>query len=188
MFRVFPVDPSSKPTFAQNFGAHRGVDIFAPKGALVLAVDDGEVRADTDPKGGNVLYLRATDATVYYYAHLSGYVGGFPRTVSKGDPIGRVGDTGNAAGKGAHLHIEVHPNGGAQSVDPFPLLMPVAPSGSMRLPVPVAPLPPNPLGQPEKKKRAAEPPGLWFWAWGLLLRSHTRSHARREAQQPMGDA
>ena len=171
--RVFPVDAPAHPQFADAFGSHRGTDIFAPAGSLVLAVDDGEARSDIDPKGGQVVYLKATDGTVYYYAHLQDYRGTYPRSVFMGQELGTVGTTGDAQGKDPHLHFEVHPNGAAQSVDPYPLLLDVAPGGALKLPVPVMPLPPNPL-QPVKKKPQAEPlPGLWFWAWGRLLALHT---------------
>lgn len=123
--RVFPVDPSARPQFADAFGSHRGTDIFAAVGSALLAVDDGDARAAEDPKGGNVVYLRADDGTVYYYAHLSSYAGQFPRRVAAGEALGAVGTSGNAFGKTPHLHFEVHPNGG-DAVDPFPLLVAVA--------------------------------------------------------------
>ena len=143
--RVFPVASSGRPSFADAFGAHRGTDIFAPRGTPVLAVDDGNARADTDPKGGTAAYLTTSDGTRYYYAHLDGYTGTFPRAVKAGDQIGTVGTSGNAAGKPPHLHFEIHPHGDAVSIDPYPALLDVAPAGSLRLPVPVMPLPPNPL-------------------------------------------
>ncbi|MCZ9341810.1 peptidoglycan DD-metalloendopeptidase family protein, partial [Streptomyces sp. TRM76130] len=37
--------------------------------------------------------------------------------VSTGDVIGRVGATGNVTG--AHLHLEVHPDGAASGIDPM---------------------------------------------------------------------
>lgn len=123
--KVFPVDTRARPQFADAFGAHRGTDIFAPVGSALLAVDDGTARTDTDPKGGNVVYLKGDDGTVYYYAHLSSYTGQFPRRVAAGDELGAVGTSGNAQGKTPHVHFEVHPAGG-DAVDPFPLLVAIA--------------------------------------------------------------
>lgn len=132
--KVFPVDLSARPQFADAFGTHRGTDIFAPVGSALLAVDDGAARADMDPKGGAVVYLRSDDGTVYYYAHLSAYVGEFPRRVTAGEPIGAVGTSGNAQGKTPHVHFEVHPAGG-DAVDPFPLLVALSnPSGPFTAP------------------------------------------------------
>ena len=128
--RVFPVDASSSPRFADAFGSHRGTDIFAPAGSPVVAVDAGSARSDTDPKGGQVVYLGAPDGTVYYYAHLQDYNGSYPRAVSAGEALGTVGTTGDAQGKDPHLHFEVHPGGASTSIDPFPLLTAVAPAGS----------------------------------------------------------
>lgn len=132
--KVFPVDASARPQFADAFGSHRGTDIFAPVGSALLAVDDGDARAATDPKGGNVIYLRADDGTVYYYAHLSSYAGQYPRRVSAGDELGGVGTSGNAQGKTPHVHFEVHPNGG-DAVDPFPLLAAVSLAQARGVPV-----------------------------------------------------
>jgi len=184
--KVFPVDASARPAFADAFGSHRGTDIFAPAGSALLAVDSGEARADDDPKGGQVIYLRADDGTVYYYAHLDAYKGSFPRRVSMSEEIGTVGTTGNAQGKDAHLHFEVHPEGSKESVDPYPLLLDVAPNGSLKLPVQTMPLPANPLPPlPPKKKVQGEPLGLWFWAWGQLLRRRTHSRALNHDVQPL---
>lgn len=120
--RVFPVAASGRPSFGDAFGSHRGTDIFAPRGTPVLAVDDGLIRADNDPKGGQVTYLRCADGATYYYAHLDQYVGTYPRAVRAGEVIGTVGNTGNAQGTTPHLHFEVHPHGDRQTVNPFPLL------------------------------------------------------------------
>lgn len=133
MLRVFPVARSGRPTFTDDFGAprgtrkHQGTDIFAAAGTLVFAVDEGSARKADDPKGGQVVYLSTSDGGHYYYAHLQSYEGSFPRKVRAGEPIGRVGTTGNATGLLPHLHFEVHqPDGTA--VDPFEELKSVPPS------------------------------------------------------------
>jgi len=43
-----------------------------------------------------VAYLYADDRNVYYYAHMSEIIGDGDRGVGQGEPIGRVGQTGNA--------------------------------------------------------------------------------------------
>jgi hypothetical protein len=95
---------------------HQGEDIFAPRGTAIVAVDDGQARNTTDPKGGNVVYLVSPDGDTTYYAHLDSWEipGGAQGAgaVKAGDTIGYVGSTGNAAGKDPHLHFEWHPQGG----------------------------------------------------------------------------
>ena len=114
---------------------HRGNDLFAEEGTPLVAVDDGVVRFGTDPLGGNVAYLRGTDDTSYYYAHLVSFAGQ-NRSVRAGETIGYLGRTGNAANTPPHVHFEVHPGGGA-AVNPFDMLMraPQVGRGASRSPV-----------------------------------------------------
>lgn len=100
---------------------HEGVDIFAPYGSDVVAVDDGLVRSALEKRGGLAVYLLTKDRTQYYFAHLSETVGVFPRRVAVGEVIGKVGTSGNAEGTPPHVHFEVRPKGG-EKVDPAPLL------------------------------------------------------------------
>jgi murein DD-endopeptidase MepM/ murein hydrolase activator NlpD len=120
----FPLDAAS--AFSDEFGRHQGTDIFAPVGTPVVAVDMGQVRFTTDPKGGIVAYLKTSDGTTYYYAHLSA-TQGQDRFIAAGDVLGYVGTTGNAAGTSPHLHFEVHPQGSAP-VNPYPLLAAMDPA------------------------------------------------------------
>ena len=74
---------------------------------------------------GNAWRLQLTDGsgTYYFYAHLSAFAAGLNQgdTVTKGQLIGYVGDTGDPGPGNYHLHFEIHPKGGA-AVDPYPLL------------------------------------------------------------------
>ena len=121
---VCPVQGSV--SFTDTFGAprgdhtHEGVDMFAAMGTPVVAVVSGSMFFQSDPNGGLASYVTGSDGTTYYYAHLNDYVGG-NRTVSAGELIGHVGNTGDAAGGPSHLHFEIRPggpNGGA--IDPTP--------------------------------------------------------------------
>lgn len=130
---VFPVDEPY--VFASTFGAprmmgtayqhsHQGNDIFAPMGTPLRAVERGIItRVGTDTLGGTKLWLIGMTGTTYYYAHLSAYAAGIAEgvIVEAGDPVGSVGNTGNARTTPPHLHFEIHPNGGP-AVDPYPLL------------------------------------------------------------------
>ncbi|MEO7255191.1 MAG: M23 family metallopeptidase [Casimicrobium sp.] len=90
---------------------HEALDIMAPRGTPVLAVEEGRVvKLFSSKQGGITLYQFDTDATyVYYYAHLDRYAEGILEgdTVLKGQIIGYVGSTGNAAPDAPHLHFAI---------------------------------------------------------------------------------
>lgn len=123
----FPVDAPHRYVdswgFARSGGRrHQGTDVFAEHGAPAVAVESGTVeRTGTNGLGGQVLWLEGDSGTTYYYAHLSGFAASAGQRVSAGSVVAFVGESGNAAGTGAHLHFEVHPGGGGP-VNPYPLL------------------------------------------------------------------
>ena len=95
-----------------DVGWHHGNDIFAPAGAPVLAVADGELFAvGWNELGGQRIWLRDEKGYEFYYAHLSAYspLAFEGAHVQAGDVIGFVGTTGDAAGTSPHLHFEIHP-------------------------------------------------------------------------------
>jgi murein DD-endopeptidase MepM/ murein hydrolase activator NlpD len=118
-----PVDGSS---YTGDFGPrgsgfHSGIDMHAPTGTPIWAVKSGSVHYTLESAGGLVVYLSADDGNVYYYAHMSEILGGGDRGVGQGEPIGRVGETGNATGP--HLHFEIRLGGAnGQRIDPYPTL------------------------------------------------------------------
>ncbi|GAA3500096.1 hypothetical protein GCM10019016_072010 [Streptomyces prasinosporus] len=61
--------------------------------------------------------LTLEDGTEIWYAHQSSISVSVGQKVNTGDVIGRVGSTGNSTG--AHLHLEVHPDGSSSGVDPL---------------------------------------------------------------------
>ncbi|MDF0487409.1 M23 family metallopeptidase [Sphingomonas sp. H39-1-10] len=111
---------------------HHGTDIPAAGGTLVTAAAPGTVEKLFESKaGGTTVYVRspARDWT-YYYAHLAGYAPGLHegQAVRTGDPLGYVGDTGDAGAGNYHLHFgltrttpDQHWYEG-EDVDPFPHL------------------------------------------------------------------
>ena len=143
---VFPVLGTVQ--FTNDFGApraqgsHEGIDILAPRKAVAVAAEAGRVRFYAgSSRGGCMLYLDGKSGTQYLYIHLNNDVtdgndnrGGcrmgvaFPvglktgARVAAGQPIGYVGDSGDANGIHPHLHFEVHPGGG-RAVNPYRSLL-----------------------------------------------------------------
>jgi len=128
VIRFFPLIAAYNnvgPYGTRGTGFHYGVDLGAPTGTTVVAVDYGTVNFGTDTLGGNVAILHATDGNAYYYAHMLDVQSG-SRKVSAGDAIGRVDMTGNAQGTVPHCHFEWWPSGSYQSPAPDPTAQLVA--------------------------------------------------------------
>jgi len=87
---------------------HKGVDIFAPKGTQVHAATSGIVLyAGTIKLGGNVVFVLGPKWRLHYYAHLNAIQAKSLSWVSRGEGLGTVGTSGNAAGKPPHLHYSI---------------------------------------------------------------------------------
>ena len=87
---------------------HKGIDIFAAKNTPVIAPTNGLILFSGHvPAGGNVIYILGPKWRFHYFAHLNqiNKTGGF---VTATEMIGRVGATGNAQGKPAHLHYSIY--------------------------------------------------------------------------------
>jgi murein DD-endopeptidase MepM/ murein hydrolase activator NlpD len=91
---------------------HEALDILAPRGTPVLAVESGRiVKLFTSARGGLTIYQFDRDERYcYYYAHLDGYSSGLKegQTVNRGQVIGYVGTTGNAPPNTPHLHFAIN--------------------------------------------------------------------------------
>jgi murein DD-endopeptidase MepM/ murein hydrolase activator NlpD len=90
---------------------HAALDIHAPRGTPVLAVDAGVVaRLHNSSTGGlSVYHFDPRTSYCYYYAHLDRYADGLKdgAAVRKGDVLGYVGTTGNAPETAPHLHFAI---------------------------------------------------------------------------------
>jgi murein DD-endopeptidase MepM/ murein hydrolase activator NlpD len=88
---------------------HEALDIPAPRGTPVLAVEDGTIeKLFTSERGGLTIYeFDPTRTYAYYYAHLDAYAPGLKErdAVRRGEVIGFVGTTGNAPANAPHLHF-----------------------------------------------------------------------------------
>lgn len=112
---------------------HDAIDIMAPRGSPVVAAAEGIVeKLHFSPGGGGItVYVRSPDRRLaYYYAHLDRYAPGLAEggRLSRGDPIGFVGSTGNASPDGPHLHFAIHQMAPddrwwqGRAVNPYPML------------------------------------------------------------------
>ncbi len=131
---VGPAELADTYTDARGQGrVHNAIDIMAPRGTPVLAAAAGEVlRLFESERGGLTVYQRGPDGrSVYYYAHLDAYAPGLAagQRVARGDTLGTVGDSGNAAPGNTHLHFAVWlPERDdwfwdGEPVNPYPLLV-----------------------------------------------------------------
>ena len=90
---------------------HEALDIMAARGTPVRAVEDSRVaKLFKSVAGGLTIYLfDPGEMFTYYYAHLDRYANGIHegQYVRRGDVIGYVGSTGNAAEDAPHLHVAI---------------------------------------------------------------------------------
>ena len=111
---------------------HDAIDIMAPRGTQVRAVDDGTIaKLFTSKAGGLTIYqFDPTQSFSYYYAHLDHYASGLAehQPVRRGQLLGYVGSTGNASPSAPHLHFAIARLGTDRSwwkgdpINPYPLL------------------------------------------------------------------
>ncbi|MEO6102364.1 MAG: M23 family metallopeptidase [Pseudoxanthomonas sp.] len=91
--------------------SHKALDIMAPRGTPVVAVEDGRVVKQFSSKAGGITLYQFDPGGeyVYYYAHLDRYAEHLSEgdSVYKGQVIGYVGSTGNASPDAPHLHFAV---------------------------------------------------------------------------------
>lgn len=90
---------------------HEAVDILAPRGTPVRAVESGTIAKLFFSKAGGITVYQfdPRGRFCYYYAHLDRYADGLRdrQTVTQGEVIGYVGTTGNAPPGTPHLHFAI---------------------------------------------------------------------------------
>jgi murein DD-endopeptidase MepM/ murein hydrolase activator NlpD len=96
-------------TSAGTHGGHPAADIFAPAGSPIYSPVDGTIDSYSVSKGGNAATLIGADGRAYYFAHAQSQMSS--GSVSRGQQIGRVGNTGNAANTASHLHFAISESG-----------------------------------------------------------------------------
>jgi murein DD-endopeptidase MepM/ murein hydrolase activator NlpD len=93
---------------------HKGLDMFAREGTPLVAVADGVVtQKAVGGLSGIGVEIRDARGVQYFYAHLSRWAEGLREgmRVRRGQVIGYVGNTGNAATTAPHVHFEFQPKG-----------------------------------------------------------------------------
>lgn len=108
-------------TFTSSYGSrihpisgvrktHYGIDIANSTGTTTVSAADGIVSyaGPFSTYGNVVMVTHSIDGQTFtsLYAHLSRIGVGVGQSVSKGQPIGAIGTTGNSTGP--HLHFEIH--------------------------------------------------------------------------------
>lgn len=123
-----------RDSFHECRGMHRheAIDIAAPLGTPVIAAGAGQVVKlfDSVPGGLTVYQFDPDETFAYYYAHLDAYAPGLREgaKLARGDLLGYVGATGNAAGGMPHLHFAIFRLGPdrewwkGEAVNPYPFL------------------------------------------------------------------
>ena len=112
-----PVEGIDRKTLRDSFAegraghVHEAIDILAPRGTPVVAVEDGRIeKLFTSKQGGLTIYqFDPSRRYCYYYAHLDRYAAGLTQgqAVKRGQVIGYVGISGNAPPKTPHLHFTI---------------------------------------------------------------------------------
>lgn len=103
---------------------HKGVDMIAARGTPLVAIEAATVkRMRNGGLGGITVTLRGVGGDEFYYAHLDGWASGLSvgQSLTAGELLGYVGNTGNAQYTVPHLHFEWAPGGGA-AVNPYALV------------------------------------------------------------------
>ena len=100
--RIDPIDGTRK--------FHSGVDLAAPEGTPVVAVEGGVVKS-AGPRGGygNAVEIDHGGGVTTVYAHASSLAVHAGERVEEGQTIAAVGQTGRATGP--HLHFELRVGG-----------------------------------------------------------------------------
>ncbi len=111
----------TSPYGSRRGGFHYGVDIGAPRGTAVFAAASGTVvetvsycsEGVTSCGGryGNYIVVQHSNGTYTRYAHLSKVSASIGDSVSKGERIGAVGNTGRSSGP--HLHFQIEKGNGS---------------------------------------------------------------------------
>jgi murein DD-endopeptidase MepM/ murein hydrolase activator NlpD len=113
-FILWPVQGTINSGFGpRGASLHDGIDIAAPEGTPIQAVERGEVIYSDQLRGyGNIVIIRHAGGLVSVYAHNQVNLVREGSMVERGDVIAKVGSTGRVTGP--HLHFEIRKHNAAQ--------------------------------------------------------------------------
>jgi murein DD-endopeptidase MepM/ murein hydrolase activator NlpD len=111
---IWPVSGTINSGFGpRGTNFHDGIDIAAPEGTPIRAIETGEVIYADQLRGyGNMVIVRHAGGFVSVYAHNDVNLVRERQTVSRGEIVATVGSTGRVSGP--HLHLEIRKNNTAQ--------------------------------------------------------------------------
>jgi murein DD-endopeptidase MepM/ murein hydrolase activator NlpD len=121
---MFPVQPANRlVSYKEGVASHGypAIDIFAPAGYEYIAVTNGTIEFisykdiwdaevdDPGTRGGIAIAIIGDDGLRYYGSHLSRIAAGISSgmDISAGEVLGYIGESGNAIGRGSHLHFGI---------------------------------------------------------------------------------
>lgn len=113
--------PIKNAVRTSNFGwrwgrLHAGEDFGVPVGTNLVSMSTGTVIFAGEESGyGTMVKIGYWDGTVSFYGHMSRVSVTDGETLLPGELVGQSGNSGHSTGP--HLHLEMHPDGGA-AIDP----------------------------------------------------------------------
>jgi NlpC/P60 family/Peptidase family M23 len=137
---LFPVVGGTRYTNSFGKNGNKGIDILAPRKAVIAAPEAGSIKLWHNSKAGCAATLYGKSLITYVFTHLNndetngndnlghcrGGIAYAPKlrnhgNVKAGQVVGFVGDSGSADGTEPHLNFEVHPKRG-DPANPYPYL------------------------------------------------------------------
>ena len=111
---VWPVNGTINSGYGPRGSSfHDGLDISAPEGTPIRAIEAGEVIYSDQLRGyGNMVIIRHAGGIVSVYAHNQSNLVREGQKVARGEVVATVGSTGRVTGP--HLHFEIRKNNAAQ--------------------------------------------------------------------------
>jgi murein DD-endopeptidase MepM/ murein hydrolase activator NlpD len=124
--------------YSESRGAwrmHTGIDLIVTEGTPVLAAAKGSVVLVDEVSGyGLTVVVDHGDGWQTLYAHLFEIAVQPGEQVHRGQPLGRVGESGRASTPHLHFEIRQRRGGRVMALDPAPILRPREPGALVRRP------------------------------------------------------